>query len=412
MKTLLKNIHQLIQVRAENYLIKGKNMGELPLLENAFLIIENEKIIDFGLMSECAYNLEQFNSVIDCTHKIVMPTFIDSHTHIVFAKSREEEFVMRIKGKTYEEIAAAGGGILNSARVLQQTNENSLFESAFQRLNEVISFGTGAIEIKSGYGLTVDAELKMLRVIKKIKENSPIPVKANFLGSHAIPLEFKQNRKGYIDLIINEMLPQIAKENLADYIDTFCENGFFSVEETDFILKAGKKFGLKPKIHANQLAVSGGVQVGIKNNAISVDHLEEITENEINALKNSNTIPTLLPSCSFFLNIPYAPARKLIDSGLGVVLASDFNPGSTPSGNMQFVASLGAIKLKMTPEEIVNATTVNASYALELEKTLGSISKGKIANLIITKPMNSIAHLPYSFGSNSIEKVILNGRVI
>lgn len=410
MKTLLKNIKEALQVSDSFSFLKGKDMAEINSLKNAYIIIENEKIASFGEMSSLSQPEENFDKIIDCTGKIVMPSFVDSHTHIVFAKTREEEFVMRVKGKTYEEIAEAGGGILNSARKLQVASEDELFEGAWGRLQEVISYGTGAIEIKSGYGLTVDAELKMLKVIKRIKEKSPIPVKANFLGSHAIPLEFKQNRKGYIDLIINEMLPQIAKENLADYIDTFCENGFYTVEETDYILKEGAKYGLKPKIHANQLAVSGGVQVGIKNNAISVDHLEETTQNEIDALLGSNTIPTLLPSCSFFLNIPYAPARKLIDAGLGVVLATDFNPGSTPSGNMQFVASLGSIKMKMTPEEVLNAITINAAYALELENKVGSITKGKRANLIITKPIESIAYLPYAFGSNIIDKVILNGE--
>lgn len=411
MRILLKNIHQLIQIREENTFLKGIEMDHLPLLENAYLITKNDLIDDYGLMSNLNQNLNSFDKVIDCKGKIVMPSFVDSHTHIVFAKTREEEFVMRVKGKTYEEIAEAGGGILNSARKLQKASEDELFEGAWGRLQEVISYGTGAIEIKSGYGLTVDAELKMLRVIKKIKEKSPIPVKANFLGSHAIPLEYKQNRGEYIKLIVEEMLPQIAKENLADYIDTFCENGFYTVDETDYILKEGAKYGLKPKIHANQLAVSGGVQVGIKNNAVSVDHLEETTQVEIDALLNSHTIPTLLPSCSFFLNIPYAPARKLIDAGLGVVLATDFNPGSTPSGNMQFVSSLGSIKLKMTPEEVVNATTLNASYALELENEVGSITKGKKANLIITKPMDSIAYLPYAFGSNIVDTIILNGNI-
>jgi len=411
MKLLLKNIHQLLQVRKENIFVKGKEMDNLPLLENAFLISENGLISDFGSMENFNQNFNSFDNIIDCSGKIVMPSFVDSHTHIVFAKTREEEFVMRLKGKSYEEIAEAGGGILNSARKLQNATEEELFNSAWNRLEEVISYGTGAIEIKSGYGLSVDAELKMLRVIKKIKAKSPIPVKANFLGAHAIPLEFKQNRKGYIDLIVNEMLPKISEENLADYIDTFCENGFYTVEETDYILKEGAKHGLKPKIHANQLAVSGGVQVGVKNKAISVDHLEETTQNEIDSLLSSDTIPTLLPSCSFFLNIPYAPARKLIDSGLGVVLATDFNPGSTPSGNMQFVASLGSVKMKMTPEEVVNATTLNASYALELENEVGSITKGKKANLIITKKIETIAYLPYAFGENIIDEIILNGEI-
>ena len=411
MKTLLQNIKHLVQIREEIFFLKGKEMNELPSIENAYLIIENDLIKDYGSMDSLSQDKDFFDQVIDCKGKLVLPSFVDTHTHIVFAKTREEEFVMRIKGKSYEEIAAAGGGILNSARKLQATSEEELYEGAWKRLNEVISYGTGAIEIKSGYGLSVEAELKMLRVIKKLKEKSPIPIKANFLGAHAIPLEFKNNRKGYIDLIVNEMLPQIGKEGLADYIDTFCENGFYTVEETDFILKSGMKYGLKAKIHANQLAVSGGVQVGVKNNAISVDHLEETTQKEIDCLLDSNTIPTLLPSCSFFLNIPYAPARKLIDSNLGVVLATDFNPGSTPSGNMQFVASLGSIKMKMTPEEVINSITHNASFAIESENSIGSISKGKLANLIITKPMDWVSYIPYSFGENVVDKIILNGVV-
>ena len=411
MQTLLKNIHQLVQIRETNFFLKGKMMNEVPTINNAFLIIENEIIHSYGEMKDYNGDENSFEEIIDCSGKIVMPTFVDSHTHIVFAKTREEEFVMRLKGQTYEEIAEAGGGILNSARKLQAASEDELFESAWGRLEEVISYGTGAIEIKSGYGLTVAAELKMLRVIKRIKEKSPIPVKANFLGSHAIPMEYKNNREAYIKLVVDEMLPQIAKEGLADYIDTFCEKGFYTVEETDFILKKGAEYGLKPKIHANQLAVSGGVQVGVQNNAISVDHLEETTQAEIDCLLGSNTIPTLLPSCSFFLNIPFAPARKLIDAGLGVVLATDYNPGSTPSGNMQFVASLGSIKMKMTPEEVLNSITQNASYALELEEKVGSITKGKLANLIISKPMESISYLPYSFGANIVDKIMLNGRI-
>ena len=410
MKTLLKNIKELVGIQPENKFLKGKEMADVPSLKGAFLILENDEIDSFGEMNQLDVHENSFDKIIDCTGKLVLPSFVDSHTHIVFAKTREEEFVMRVKGKSYEEIAAAGGGILNSARKLQKASEEELYEGAWGRLQEVISYGTGAIEIKSGYGLTVDAELKMLKVIQKIKENSPIPVKANFLGAHAIPLEYKSDRKKYINLIVDEMLPEIAKNNLADYIDTFCENGFYTVNETDYILKAGAKYGLKPKIHANQLAVSGGVQVGVKNQAVSVDHLEETTQNEIDCLLEGNTIPTLLPSCSFFLNIPYAPARKLIDAGLGVVLASDFNPGSTPSGNMQFVASLGSIKMKMTPEEVLNSTTNNASYALELEDKVGSISSGKLANLIITKPMESIAYLPYAFGSNIVDTIILNGK--
>lgn len=412
MKKIAINIAQLIQVREHQSFLKGKDMDNLPIIEDAFLEYENGLITDYGKMNDFSVHLHDYDEVIDCSGRVVMPTFVDSHTHIVFARTREEEFVMRLKGKSYEEIAAAGGGILNSARRLQAASEDELFESASERLHEVISYGTGAIEIKSGYGLTVDAELKMLRVMKRLKETSPIPVKANFLGAHAIPMEYREHRQHYIDLIVNEMLPEIAKHQLADYIDTFCEQGFYTPDETDYILKAGAKYGLKAKIHANQLAVSGGVQVGVKNHAISVDHLEETTQVEVDCLLQSNTIPVLLPSCSFFLNIPYANARNFIDQGLGVVLASDYNPGSTPSGNMQLVASLGSIKMKMTPEEVINAITLNAAYALELENEVGSISKGKRANFIIAKrSMKSSAFLPYAFGTNVVDKVVLSGEV-
>jgi imidazolonepropionase len=371
------------------------------------LLLENEKIAGFGPMSECP---DRADEVIDATGRLVLPSWCDSHTHIVFAATREEEFVDRIRGLSYEEIAERGGGILNSARKLQAATEDELFGSAWQRLMEVIGMGTGAIEIKSGYGLTVESELKMLRVVRRLKEKSPIPVKATFLGAHAIPAEYKQNRGAYIDLIINEMLPKVAAEGLADYCDVFCDKGFYTPDETDLILKAGWKWGLKPKIHANELGLTGGVQAGIANQAISVDHLEYTSEIEIEALKNSNTLPTLLPGCAFFLGIPFAPARQMMDAGLPVVLASDFNPGSCPSGNMPFVVALACAKMKMLPEEAVNAATLNGARAMELEADYGTIAVGKIANVFITRPMLSLAGLPYAFGSNVVETVVLQGK--
>jgi imidazolonepropionase len=348
----------------------------------------------------------------DCDGALVLPSFIDSHTHIVFAASREEEFVMRIKGKSYEEIAAAGGGILNSAAKLQKMSEDDLFEEAFFRLRKLMSWGTGAIEIKSGYGLTVADELKMLRVIKRLKASVSIPVKATFLGAHAFPLAYKQNRSGYINLIIHEMLPQIAAEGLADYIDVFCDQGFFTPEETSELLIAAMQYGLKPKIHGNELGYTGGVQTAVKHNALSVDHLEYTGDAEIEALLNSNTMPVALPGCSFFLGIPYAPARKMIDAGLPVCLASDYNPGSTPNGRMGFVLSLACTQMKLTPEEAMNALTINAAYALELSHEFGSITKGKRANLVITKKVNSLAYLPYSFGEDLVENVLVDGKII
>lgn len=411
---VLTNIKSLAGIRdASVKMLRGKELATLPSIENAFLIAPHGKIKVFGPMKDFK-NYEAVvknGNVIDCTDKIVLPSFCDSHTHLVFADTRENEFIDKINGLSYEEIAAKGGGILNSAKKLNEMSEETLYEKSFDRLNEIIKQGTGAVEIKSGYGLCVEGELKMLRLIKKLKEHSPIPIKATFLGAHAFPAEFKNNHDGYIKLIIEKMLPQIAEENLADYIDAFCENGFFSMEETDRILEAGNKFGLKPKIHANQLAISGGVQTGIKNNAISVDHLENIGDEEIFALQNSNTIPTLLPSAAFFLRMNYPPARKLIDANLPVTLATDFNPGSSPSSRMSFVISLACLQMKMTPEEAINAATLNGAHAMELESEVGSVTIGKTANLIITKKINSVANIPYSFGNDVIDKVIVNGEV-
>lgn len=406
---LIRNIKSLVQATKQpQSLVKGAAMAQLPVIENAFLLAEAGRIQDFGPMAQCP---ERADTVVDATGRFVFPSWCDSHTHLVFAASREEEFVDRIKGLSYEEIAKRGGGILNSARKMQDASEETLLEAAWQRLLEVIDHGTGAIEIKSGYGLTVESELKMLRVVRALKKRSPIPIKATFLGAHAIPEAYKSRRNEYIDLIIQQMLPTVAEEQLAEYCDVFCDKGFFTVPETDRILKAAWAFGLKPKIHANELDCSGGVQVGIANQALSVDHLERIGDAEIEALLQSDTLPTLLPSCAFFLGIPYAPARRMIDAGLPVVLATDYNPGSSPSGNMPFVVSLACIQMKMLPEEAVHAATLNGARAMELDGDHGSIAVGKVANLFVTKPMNSLAYLPYAFGSDLVESVILNGKV-
>lgn len=382
-------------------------MAHLSTIKNAWLAIEDDLIVGFGKMDDWEGISDWTNlEVIDATGKMVFPTWCDSHTHLVFAASREEEFVDRIKGLTYQEIAAKGGGILNSAKKLQDKSEDELYNDALLRIQEIQQLGTGAVEIKSGYGLTVDSELKMLRVIKRLKENCNITIKATFLGAHAIPTAFKENRTAYIDLIINEMLPTIQKEQLADYIDVFCETNYYTPEETNRILEAGIKIGLTPKIHVNQFTSIGGIQVGIKNKALSVDHLEIMSEQDIIDLSKSEVMPTLLPSCSFFLGIPYAPARELINSGLPLALATDFNPGSTPSGNMNFVISLACINYKITPEEAINAATINAAYAMGIEKTHGSITVGKKASIFITKEIPSIAFIPYYFGSSCVDRVI------
>jgi len=413
---LITNIKALVGVHPkERLFLRGSELNQLPILENAWLLLEDGLIKDFGSMENLNTHPNNYRDAIRNTlnaeGRFVFPSWCDSHTHIVFATPREEEFALKIAGKTYEEIAAAGGGILNSANKLQKATEDELFESASIRLKDMIKQGTGAVEIKSGYGLTVESELKMLRVIKRLKTAFPIPIKASLLAAHAYPTEFKNNHQGYIDLIINELLPQVAKENLADYIDAFCEKGFFSLDETAQILTAAAKYGLKPKIHANQLSVSGAVELGIEHQAISVDHLEETDENVLLALGKSSTIATLLPSCSFYINISFAGAKGLINHNAIVALASDYNPGSTPSGNMNFVVSLGCIKLKMTPEQAINAATLNGAAAMELSNKVGSIAIGKKANLFITRPMTSLAYLPYSFGQSQIETVILNGEI-
>lgn len=410
MTTLLINIKELIQVREKNInKVSGNDMKVLPTIKNAFLLIENDTIIDFGSMNNAPSSIE---NVIDCTGKMILPTWCDSHTHIVYAGNREQEFVDRINGLSYEEIANKGGGILNSAKKLQETSEEELYKQSAVRLEEVMKLGTGAVEIKSGYGLTVEAELKMLRVIKKLRENYKLPIKATFLGAHAFPSEYKNNKEGYINLIIEEMLPKVAEENLAEFIDAFCETGYFSVEDTNRILEAGKKYGLTPKVHVNQFTTIGGVQISVKHDALSVDHLEVMNKEDIEALKGTNTMPVALPSCSYFLSIPYTPARDIINAGLPLALATDFNPGSTPSGNMNFVVATACIKMKMTPEEAINAATINGAYAMNLSDEVGSITKGKKANFIITKEILSYGAIPYNFGSVLIDSVFINGKEI
>ena len=413
MKIVIKNIAELVQTESTpKKWVAGADMKNISTIKDAFVEIENGIITGFGSMDNWS-GIDNWSNteIIDAEGGMIFPTFCDSHTHLVFAASREEEFVDRIKGLSYQEIAKKGGGILNSAEKLQNATEDELFESALARLNEVIKMGTGAIEIKSGYGLTLESELKILRVIKRLKEASDVTIKATFLGAHALPKEFKDNKDGYMDLVIYEMLPKIAKENLADYVDIFCEKGYFTVEDTKRLLEAANKFGIKAKTHVNQFNAIGGVKASVDLGALSVDHLEEMNPEDFDVLLGSNCMPTILPSCSFFLGIPYSPARKMIDKGLPIALASDFNPGSSPSGNMNFVASLGCIKLKMTPEEVINASTINSAYAMGVEKELGSIAIGKKANLFITKPIPSYAYLTYSFGENIIEKVIVNGKL-
>ncbi len=408
---LFIHIAQLVNVRDRNELLRGTALANLPIIEDAFLLMEDGLIADFGAMFELEIKVPQFpKNVMDVSGQIVMPTWCDSHTHLVFAGSRENEFVDKINGLTYAEIAAKGGGILNSAKKLQETAEEDLYEAARIRLNELAALGTGAIEIKSGYGLNIAGELKMLRVIKKLKENSNLIIKATFLAAHTYPLEYKENHRGYIDSIKNEMLPIIAKEQLADYIDVFCETGFFSPEETDEICKAGIAYGLKPKLHVNQLNSIGGIEVGIANNAVSLDHLETLTENEIELLGKFEGCSSLLPTAPFFLRMHYQPARALLNAGAAVVLASDYNPGSSPSGNMNFVAALSCIQMKMLPEEVINAATINGAYAIESEKETGSIMIGKRADLIFTKKIPSISYLFYSFSMNNIDKVMLKGE--
>lgn len=411
MKILLKNIKELLQIReAQLQKVCGTEMSELPSIKDAWLLMEDDCILDFGSME--SFKELPVNETIDCTGKIVLPTWCDSHTHLVYAGNREQEFVDRIKGLSYQEIAEKGGGIVNSAKKLQATSEAALYRQSAVRLEEVMRLGTGAIEIKSGYGLTTEAELKMLRVAKKLGENYPIAIKTTFLGAHAVPTAYKGNKDGYLDLIISEMLPKVAAEKLADYVDIFCEEGYFSVEDTHRLLSEAKKYKLIPKIHVNQFNAIGGIAAGIEHNALSVDHLEVLTAEDIKALQGSETMPVALPSCSYFLSIPYTPGRDLINAGLPLALATDYNPGSTPSGNMNFVVATACIKMKLTPEEAINAATINGAYAMGLSKTHGSITKGKKANVIITKEIPSYGYLPYAFGSNLIDSVFINGQKI
>lgn len=411
MQTLIINIKELLQVRETSIdKVSGSDMAILPSIKNAFLLIEDDTIAAFGNMDNCP-KLNADNT-IDANGKIVLPSWCDSHTHLVYAGNREQEFVDRINGLSYEEIAQRGGGILNSAKRLNETSEAEIYQQSKKRLEEVIQQGTGAIEIKSGYGLTVEGELKMLRVIKKLAQDYPIAIKSTFLGAHAFPTEYKENHSAYIDIIINEMLPRIADENLADYIDAFLETGYFSVTETERIIEAGNQYGLRAKIHVNQFTAINGIAACVKHKALSVDHLEIVTEEDIEVLKNTETMPVALPSCSFFISIPYTPARQMLNAGLPLALATDFNPGTTPSGNMNFVVATACIKMKMTPEEAINAATINGAYAMGLSATHGSITVGKKANLIITKPLNSFYEIPYAFGSNPVEQVLLNGKLI
>jgi imidazolonepropionase len=413
MTTLVTNIKQLVGVRQENKLLRGNDLADLASIENAFLVIEDGIISQFGSMAQI--RISDFDpeasgrNSVDASNQFVVPAWCDSHTHLVFAASREEEFVHKIKGMSYAEIAAKGGGILNSAKKLNDISEGELFNLSWKRLDDIARLGTGAVEIKSGYGLTVEGELKMLRVIKKLKEKSALSIKSTFLGAHTYPLEYRDNHDGYINLIVSEMLPVIAAEKLADYIDVFCEKGFFSPEDTDIICKAGMSYGLKPKLHVNQLNSIGGIKNGIEQNALSLDHLEVLTDDDIKALSVWDGVCTLLPTAAFFLGVPFQRARKLIDAGCAVALASDFNPGSSPSGNMNLVVAMGCIGMKMLPEESINAATNNGAWAMELQNEVGSITVGKKANLVFTQPIPSLAYLPYAFGENLIDKVMING---
>ena len=413
MKTVIKNISEIVQVEHQiRKWVSGSEMSKIDTIKDGFIEIQDGIITAFGSMDQWT-GIDDWNNteIIDANAGMVFPSYCDSHTHLVFAENRENEWEQRIKGASYEDIAKNGGGILNSAKKLQETSEDELLEKALQRTKEVMKMGTGAIEIKSGYGLTTEAELKMLRVIKRLKKLSPLTIKATFLGAHAIPQEYKTNKSAYLDLIIDEMLPQIAQEQLAEYIDIFCEEGYFSVKDTVRLLEAAQSYGLIPKTHVNQFTIQGGVKASIKYRALSVDHLEIMNDEDIEALKGSECMPTLLPSCSFFLGIPYGPAKKLMENDLPIALATDFNPGSSPSGNMNFVASLGCIRMGMTPEEVINATTINTAYAMGISEELGSIAVGKKANLFITKPISSYAFIPYSFGHQYIDKIIINGKI-
>lgn len=414
---LIKNIKCLVQTEDQPRLkVCGSEMAVFSSINDAYLFIADGLVSEFGRMNELQHSKILIQNpeteTIDATGRFVFPSFCDSHTHLVYSGSREIEYTDKIRGLSYSEIARRGGGILNSAKKLHETSEDELYEQSIKRINEIILSGTGAVEIKSGYGLNLTDEMKMLRVIRKIKNNSPIEVKATFLGAHALPEEYKIDKEGYVDIVINEMIPVVASEGLADYIDVFCDTGFFTVEDTERILMAGIKYGLIAKLHSNELDYSGGIQTGVKYNALSVDHLEFTSDKEINLLSGSDTMPTLLPGSVFFLGLPDPPVRKMINAGLPVALASDYNPGSSPSGNMKFIMSLGCIKLRMLPEEVINAVTINSAYAMGISDTHGSIARGKVANVFITKEIPSYEFMPYAFGSNLIETVILKGKII
>jgi len=411
MSILISNIKELVQVEeTPQKWVAGSNMAQIKTIKNAWLLTEGDRIKDFGKMEDLPSDI-QADDRINANGRMVFPSFVDSHTHLVYAASREIEYIDKIKGLSYEEIAKRGGGILNSAKKMAEVSEEELVEQALVRLNTIAEYGTGAVEIKSGYGLNTASELKMLRAIKELKKHSPLEIKANFLGAHAIPAEFKGKQEKYVDLVINEMLPKVAEEGLADFVDVFCDRGFFTVEDTDRILEAAAKYNLVPKIHANELDYSGGIQVGVKHSALSVDHLEFTGKEEIEALLNSKTMPTILPGAAFFLNMKYAPAREMMDAGLPVALASDFNPGSSPSGNMQLIMAMGSILYRMTPEEVIHATTINTAYAMGLSQEMGSICRGKRANFYITKEIPTYEYMPYSYGDNKVDRVILNGEV-
>lgn len=409
MKTLIKNIKELVQVENLPKLrVMGKEMAHIDTIKDAYLIIEDDKIADFGPMSELKE--QTFDKEVDATGRMVFPSFCDSHTHMVYAGSREIEYIDKIRGLSYDEIAKRGGGILNSAKRVQEASEDQLFEDALARLEMMKNLGTGAVEIKSGYGMTTEAEMKMLRVIRRLKEASPLTIKSTLLGAHGIPMEYRGCQEKFVDLVIDEMIPQAAKEGLADFIDVFCDEGFFTCEDTERMLEAGLKYGMRPKIHANEMACSGGIQVAVKYNALSCDHLEYTGDAEIECLLGSETMPTVLPGAAFFLNMEHAPVRKMMDAGLGVAMSSDYNPGSSPSPNMQLILSFACVNYRMLPEEAINATTINSAYAMDLSRTHGSIARGKVANFYITKPISTYEYMPYAYGENKVERVFLNGK--
>ncbi len=411
MSILIKNIKELVQVHQSNItILKGSDMKTLPILKDAYLYIENDTIIAYGKMQDC--NIIDAKIIIDAEGKIVLPSWCDSHTHTVYAGNRTLEFVDRINGLSYEDIASRGGGILNSAKVLENTSEDDLYQQSIKRVNELIKMGTGAIEIKTGYGLNTENELKMLRVIKRIKQESLATIIPTLLAAHAIPLEFKTKKEAYVKYLIKNLIPKAYKLNIARYIDVFCEDGYFDVHDTERILEVGKTYHMAPKIHVNQFNILEGIKLAVKYKALSVDHLELLNDKDIKVLKHSRTIPVALPGCSFFLGIPYTPARRLIDEGLPLAIATDYNPGSAPSGNMNFIVSLACIKLKLTPEEAINAATINGAYAMGISNMYGSITRGKKANVIITKPLTSYSEIPYTFAHNPIEHVIINGQLM